>query len=62
MRTSDSWATKQTNQTVMVRVANLKVMNSFGPRADTSTRKAGKPKKENEFVVGETEIGGEEVV
>jgi len=62
MKTSDAWALRQTNQNVMVRVANLPVMARFGPRSETATRKPAKPKKDNQFIVGETELGGEEVV
>ena len=46
----------------MVRVSNLNVIRHFGARPETSLRKPVKPKKDNEFVIGETEIGGEEEV
>ena len=60
MRASDSWSRTQAGQNVMVRTANLQVMSNFGNAAPPADKARKKPVKDNQFVVGETTVGGEE--
>lgn len=62
MRVSESWARGMMNQNVVVRVSNMNVMSRFGNTAPPKTKERTKPKDSEKFVVGETEVGGEEVV
>lgn len=62
MRISDAWARGQSNQNVVVKVANLQVMARFGTAAPPAEKARQKPKKDTKFVVGQTSIGGEETV
>ena len=61
MKSSDAWAMARTNQNIMVKVANLPVIARFGTRT-SALQKPNKSKKDNQFVVGETEVGGEEQI
>jgi hypothetical protein len=62
MKSSEAWVKKQTTQNAIVRVAQQHVMQSFGPRHDSAIHKPMKKDQDRYFIVGETEIGGEEEV
>ena len=62
MKMSDSWAMKQSNANVMTQVASLRVMAHFGSSAPPASKPRKKPQSQSEFVVGETPVGGTEVV
>ena len=57
-----SWFTKSAQQGVFMKTATLSTINRSGPTQAVTDNKKIKPSKEKYFVVGETLIGGEEVV
>ena len=62
MKMSDMWAQRQTDVNTTTKVSNLQVMSHFGSSAPPSSRARKKPKSEMGFVVGETKVGGEEII
>ena len=62
MRRSESWAKAQTNSNITTRVGDLRVMAHFGSSAPPAAKVRKKSKDADRFVVGESEVGGEEVV
>jgi hypothetical protein len=62
MKMSDAWAAKRSDANVVTQVASLRVMAHFGSDAPPASKVRKKPESQNEFVVGETEVGGTEVV
>jgi hypothetical protein len=62
MRRTDTWLTSQINQNAVLKTANMAVVSQFGSDAPSAGEARKKHRKDMKFIVGETKVGGEEVV